>query len=45
MTLYEKLALIMSAIAIVIPILQFLWKRFIQKPELKYYPRVEHIYL
>ena len=38
MTLYEKLALIMSAIAIVIPILQFLWKRFSQKPGLKYYP-------
>lgn len=38
MTLYEKLALIMSAIAILIPIIQWAWRKWAMKPILKYHP-------
>lgn len=38
MTTYEKWALIMSGIAILIPIIQFIWKKCIQKPLLSFLP-------
>lgn len=38
MTLYETLALIMSAIAILIPIIQWGWRKWILKPILKFHP-------
>lgn len=38
MTLYETLALIMSAIAILIPIIQWAWRKWAMKPILKYHP-------
>lgn len=37
-TIYEVLALGLSLIAILIPIIQWVWKKFIVKPELKHYP-------
>lgn len=36
MTFYELLAIILAAIAIVIPIVQVIWKKWIQKPQLNY---------
>lgn len=38
MTTYEKWALIMSGIAILIPIIQLIWKKCIQKPILSFLP-------
>ena len=38
MTLYETLALIMSAIAILIPIIQWAWRKWAMKPILKFHP-------
>ena len=38
MTLYESLALIMSAIAILIPIIQWAWRKWVMKPILKFHP-------
>ena len=38
MTLYETLALIMSAIALLIPIVQWAWRKWAMKPILKFHP-------
>lgn len=38
MSTYEKLALIMSGVAILIPIVQWIWKKYIQKPRLNFLP-------
>lgn len=35
---YELLALIISIIAVIIPIVQWAWRKFVVKPVLKYYP-------
>ena len=37
MTTYEKWAIALSIIAILIPVVQFIWKTFIQQPKLNYY--------
>lgn len=37
MTVYEKWALILSAIAILIPIIQWVWKKWIVQPKLNHY--------
>lgn len=37
MTVYEKWALILSAIAIMIPIIQWVWKKWIVQPKLNHY--------
>ena len=44
MTVYEKWALIMSAIAILIPIIQWAWKKWIVRPRLNHY-HTGNIYL
>lgn len=38
MTKYEIISLIISGIAILIPIFQWIFRKFIQKPKLNYYP-------
>ena len=38
MTQYERWALILSAVAILIPIVQWVWKKWVETPILKYYP-------
>lgn len=38
MTIFEWISIILSIIAILIPIVQWLWKKFVQKPKVKYYP-------
>ena len=38
MTKYEFLALIVSIVAILIPIIQWIWAKWIVKPKLKFYP-------
>lgn len=38
MTIYEKWALALSIIAIVVPFVQWIWRRWLIKPELNYYP-------
>lgn len=37
-TIYELLALCLSLIAILIPIVQWVWKKFVVRPDLKHYP-------
>lgn len=37
-TIYELIALCLSGTAILIPIIQWVWKKFIVQPELKHYP-------
>lgn len=37
-TIYELLALCVSLIAILIPIVQWVWKKFVVRPDLKHYP-------
>ena len=37
-TIYELMALCLSLIAILIPIVQWGWKKFVVKPDLKHYP-------
>ena len=38
MTMYEKLAISLSIIALLIPIIQLAWNKWIKRPVLKYYP-------
>lgn len=38
MTKYEGVSVVLSIIAIIIPIVQWLWKKLVQKPKVKYYP-------
>ena len=38
MTFYEFVAIILAAIAIIIPIVQAIWKKWIVRAKLKYYP-------
>lgn len=37
-TIYEVIALFLSLVAILIPIIQWAWKKFIMQPELRHYP-------
>ncbi len=37
MTVYEIISVVLSTIAILIPIVQWLWKTWVRKPQLKYY--------
>lgn len=38
MTTYEKLAIMLSAVAILIPIIQWIWKKWIVRGGIKFYP-------
>ena len=38
MTKYEVSALVLSVVAIVIPIVQWIWRTWIIKPDLRFYP-------
>ena len=37
MTIYEKISLVISVVAILIPFFQIIWKKVFQKTTIKYY--------